>query len=236
MSESLVIGVVSQKGGVGKSTLARMLGVAFASWGMKVLLLDYDIGQQTSKEWADARALNELKPILPVRIVDTSTEGFGIDRQEAQVTIVDAPGWSGKHTLMLARMSDYIVIPCGPAQDDIRPTVRLAYELEQRGIDPARISIVPCRYGTETEERSMRAQLAAAQLQATANGLPEYPSVRQAQNVGRTAFEATQPAPQSKAHALVTELANLIDAAGQRLGATEQPEAFEFNSADLELD
>jgi chromosome partitioning protein len=43
-----IIAFISQKGGVGKSTLARALAVEATREGLKTLLADLDPGQQTS--------------------------------------------------------------------------------------------------------------------------------------------------------------------------------------------
>ena len=43
-SEITVIGIASGKGGVGKSTVAVNLGLAFAKLGRRTLLLDADLG------------------------------------------------------------------------------------------------------------------------------------------------------------------------------------------------
>ena len=43
-SEITVIGIASGKGGVGKSTVAVNLGLAFATLGRRTLLLDADLG------------------------------------------------------------------------------------------------------------------------------------------------------------------------------------------------
>nr|WP_307983502.1 ParA family protein [Yersinia pestis] len=47
----MIISVVSQKGGVGKSSLARTLAVEFTRAGWRVLLADTDYGQATSNRW-----------------------------------------------------------------------------------------------------------------------------------------------------------------------------------------
>ena len=45
-----IIAILSQKGGGGKSTLARCLAVELTRQKFKVLLLDLDIKQKTSQE------------------------------------------------------------------------------------------------------------------------------------------------------------------------------------------
>ena len=56
-----IIACLSQKGGGGKSTLARCLAVELTKQKNKVLLVDLDIQQKTSQEWAERRKRKEVK-------------------------------------------------------------------------------------------------------------------------------------------------------------------------------
>lgn len=47
-----IIGMVSQKGGVGKSTLARMMAREFVAGGLTTKIADLDTQQQTCTHWA----------------------------------------------------------------------------------------------------------------------------------------------------------------------------------------
>ncbi|MGL4505771.1 MAG: P-loop NTPase, partial [Aeromonas sobria] len=58
---SKVILVASQKGGVGKSTVARVAGVAYAKAGWNTVILDADLSQETANEWF-ARRLDNPSP------------------------------------------------------------------------------------------------------------------------------------------------------------------------------
>ncbi|MBS0270682.1 MAG: AAA family ATPase, partial [Proteobacteria bacterium] len=51
----LIVSFVSQKGGVGKSTLARALAAVGATGRLRVKLADLDIQQQTAVRWGKAR-------------------------------------------------------------------------------------------------------------------------------------------------------------------------------------
>src|ERR1700722_19485553 len=57
-----LVSFVGQKGGVGKSALARLLAVAGASSGGKVLLADFDLEQLTCVAWSRRRAAAGAQP------------------------------------------------------------------------------------------------------------------------------------------------------------------------------
>ena len=61
----MIISSVSYKGGVGKSTIAQNLAVAFALSGHKVVLIDADESAASSK-WAASRAEHEIEPFIQV--------------------------------------------------------------------------------------------------------------------------------------------------------------------------
>jgi chromosome partitioning protein len=54
----------SQKGGVGKSTLARSTAVALADVGRKVRLADFDVEQRTCLSWYAQRQARRLEPTI----------------------------------------------------------------------------------------------------------------------------------------------------------------------------
>jgi chromosome partitioning protein len=64
---TVIVGLVSQKGGVGKSTLARALGAIVAHAGLKVRVADLDPQQHTVVEWDRVRGENRLAPALHAR-------------------------------------------------------------------------------------------------------------------------------------------------------------------------
>ena len=59
------IAMVAQKGGVGKSTLARIVAVEATKGGLQTKIADLDTQQTTSVSWAARRAANGLEP--PIR-------------------------------------------------------------------------------------------------------------------------------------------------------------------------
>jgi chromosome partitioning protein len=52
---AVLVGLVSQKGGVGKSTLARLVAREYATAGWNVKIADLDTAQGTSFNWQARR-------------------------------------------------------------------------------------------------------------------------------------------------------------------------------------
>lgn len=107
---------VSQKGGVGKSTLAGHAAVWHARKGASVLVIDAD-AQQSTGQW-----LSELKhPSIEVAsVVDWSHLGATIDKHGADVCIVDGAGGISPTTRAALLVADLVVVPCGASVLDLR--------------------------------------------------------------------------------------------------------------------
>src|SRR5581483_9916645 len=106
-----VISFVGQKGGTGKSTLARAFGVEAARVKANVLIADLDEAQRTSLEWSERRIANGYKPAVAVERLQRSD--VFIRAARVDVLVVDGPGWSDAGTLWLAQGSQLTVIPTG---------------------------------------------------------------------------------------------------------------------------
>jgi chromosome partitioning protein len=69
-----IIAFISQKGGVGKSTLARTLAVEATKKKFKVLLADCDPQQATSYEWTKWRQENQLSPLIKSEVFNSISQ------------------------------------------------------------------------------------------------------------------------------------------------------------------
>lgn len=115
----MIIAVVNEKGGVGKSTLAVHLAVWFHERGKKVALLDTD-GQQSSSRWVQeaepgifAVAKTEADDIL-----ETARSLVG----EYELVIADGPANLKEGTRALMLVADAAVIPVGLSLMDVEAT------------------------------------------------------------------------------------------------------------------
>ncbi len=89
MSESHIVAVVAEKGGVGKTTLALTLAVSATQAGRKVAVFDLD-PQATAAQWTDRREA-EFPWVLatPAARLDaalTNAKGQGVD-----FVVIDTP-------------------------------------------------------------------------------------------------------------------------------------------------
>jgi chromosome partitioning protein len=114
----LTIALISQKGGVGKTTLAIHLATAFEKHGRQTLLVDLD-PQASAAEWKDARAAERpyVMAVPPSRLVKTLETARA---NNAQVVILDTAPHSEGTALDAARASDLILVPCQPSIMDLR--------------------------------------------------------------------------------------------------------------------
>ena len=115
-----VVVIANQKGGVGKSTVACNLAVAFALEGEKVLLVDADtqessIGFRTVRDKDDISAISITRPTIHKDI-----SGFS----NFDVVIVDAGGRDSSvfRSAVMAASHGILIIPTLPSVYDIWAT------------------------------------------------------------------------------------------------------------------
>jgi chromosome partitioning protein len=226
-----VIATLGQKGGGGKSMVARLLAVELARQDLKVVVIDADAGQRTLVEWAEARTLNCLEPPIPVIVVDPEAEPdfrlAEVARDGTDYVIVDAPGWSDRMTVELGERADLCVIPTACSADDLRPTVRLFHELVADGVAGERIAIVLNRVRTAAEARFARDFLMEAGMTPNEAELPDQPTYRKGANGGQAASEVSHDGPRRDAQAVAAELiarAKMLGARAQQAGV--EPKRF----------
>ncbi|MFM9941499.1 MAG: AAA family ATPase [Hyphomicrobiaceae bacterium] len=208
----VIVSFVSQKGGVGKSSLARALAVTLARGGMKVLVADLDPQQGTVIEWAKLRRARGLAPEIEARRFKTADDAI-IGGESADVLIIDGPARASAGTLELARQSDLVVQPTGCGLDDLRPAVLLFHELLAAGIGRDRLTVALCRTAGEPEEGAARRYLQKAKYDVLATSLPEHVSYREAMNQGASLIESADRKLNARGQAMMDELLKHVRAA-----------------------
>ena len=129
-----LVSFVGQKGGVGKSSLARLLSVGAAQAGSKVLLADFDLDQLTCVEWNAMRLRHNLEPEIDVRPFK-SLKKLHKTEETFDLIVADTRGLADELTKEVAEESSVVFLPTGTSGDDLRPTLALARRLAKHGAD-----------------------------------------------------------------------------------------------------
>jgi chromosome partitioning protein len=208
-SGATVIAFVSQKGGVGKSTLSRGLAREAAKSGLAVKIADLDTQQGTSVEWHRRRLDEGVEPIISVEGFKTADQALAqVNRYD--LLIIDAPARASEGTQKIAQRAALVVQPTNPALDDLGPAVRLFHELTKAGIPKSRLVFAINHVLTDAEEIAAREYLTEAGYEVLKGYLPSKTSYRDAQNHGRSVTETRYDALNSKADGLIQSLINLV--------------------------
>jgi chromosome partitioning protein len=208
-----IIAFVSQKGGVGKSTLARALGREAAKSGLSIKIADLDPGQGTTTEWMRIRTAAGIEPMVPVQLYRAAAEALG-EAERHDLLIIDGPAKTSAATLDIAKVADLVVQPTGASRDDLVPAVREFHALVKKGIPKDRLRFALVRLGTDAEEADSRAFLAEAGYVVLPGSLPERPAYRMTQNEGRAVTETKFATLQKQAEALVQAIIDTAVAVG----------------------
>jgi chromosome partitioning protein len=187
---AVVVAFISQKGGTGKSTLARALAAIVAHAGLAVRIADLDPLQNTVIEWEKLRHDSKLAPIR-VEAFDDPVEAIA-SGEEGELLILDTPAHANRETLAAVAEADLIVQPSSGSVDDLRPAVLVFNELVARGVPKARLVIALCRVTGEREEEVARAYLKAAGYSVLPGSIPEKLGYKEAHNRGQAVSETAR--------------------------------------------
>jgi chromosome partitioning protein len=186
---AFIVAMVSQKGGVSKSTLARLLACEFAAQGWNVKIGDLDISQSTSFQWRTRRLQSKIEPDVPVEQFGTVEKALAIADQY-DLLVLDGAPHSTSATRSLALASHLTVIPTGLSLDDLPPAVVLAHDLVKQGIPRQKIVFALCRAGDSALEiEEARAYLRETGFDILPGALPEKTAYRRATDEGRALTE-----------------------------------------------
>jgi chromosome partitioning protein len=208
---AIFIGMVSQKGGVGKSTLARLVAREYAKAEWTVKIADLDVSQGTSFNWQARRLQSEITPVIPVERFGTVEQALKIGAQY-DLVILDGPPHSTAGTLKIAESAAMVVLPTGLSLDDLEPSVLLAHELVKKGTTRAKISFALCRVGeSESEISEARSYIEQAGYTVLKGEIPEKTAYRRASDEGRTLTETRFPTLNGRSDLLVQSIVNHLD-------------------------
>lgn len=207
---TVLVGVISQKGGVGKSTIARLIAREYAAAGWDVKIADLDISQGTSTDWKQRREVNGIQPEIAVEPFRTVAQALK-HASVYDLMVMDGTPHSMQGTLEIARACDLLVLPTGLSLDDLKPSVLLAHELVSAKISVDKIVFALCRVGDrENEIEEARSYIRKAGYVTVAGSIPEKTAYRQASDNGRAVSEVTFPTLKQRAEQVAQGIIDLL--------------------------
>ena len=208
-----VIGMVSQKGGVGKSTLARMMPREFVAGGLTTKIADLDTQQQTCTNWAGRRAENKVEPEVQVQSFPSVRSALE-EASRFDALIIDGKPNASDQTVEIAKAADLLLIPTGQTVDDLHPGVVLAHSLRKKGVESDKIAFAMFKTtGSERENAAAREYLAQAGYLVLNGEVSVSTAYGSASDIGRaiteTSFRSLNERASRLAQSVIDRMAEL---------------------------
>ncbi len=131
----IIISIISQKGGAGKTTLAIHLATAAHDAGIPTVIMDTD-PQATASRWGKWRAGRDPD------VIDCASHSLlpdklaALERAGAMFAVIDTPPAADIMAREACRLASLLLIPCRPRAFDL-DAVRTTAELAQASGKPA---------------------------------------------------------------------------------------------------
>lgn len=207
---TVCISFISQKGGVGKSTMTRALAREASEQQLLVKIADLDTQQGTVVNWHRRRLDSNHKPVGSVESFKTAEQALHNINDTYDLLIVDGPARASKATLDIARQSDLVIQPTGASMDDLEPAILLFHELFKAGVPKSKLNFALCRIGTDAELDVCKEYLSQTGYNVLSGCLFEKPAYRQAQNQGLSITETQYKSLNQKADELIQSIVDAI--------------------------
>lgn len=206
---AIIIACLSQKGGVGKSTLARLIARTYAAGGWSVKIADFNTRQGTSLDWVAIREREQVDPVIQAAAYTSPT---AMKREGVDLVVADGRPDSDQSSLDIARMATLNVLPTGLTLDDLKPQLLFARELLEKGIDHRRVMFVLNKTGeSDVALEEARAYLQTSGLYVAEQDLSTRVGYQYAQNTGRAASESKYPSLNEKADTLAAQIVDRVN-------------------------
>ena len=211
------IAITINKGGVGKTTLAKHLAVAASAGGHNSMLLDMDT-QQNSTSWGKRRNQQQGSPLPVVRFVTENDLPEELNRAHmagCDLVLIDTPPGRSSEAPAAVESASLVLIPFwleSDAFDGLAKSAALARRLGK----PAVAILNFATPNSRSHEESARAVLKALDVPMCPVVLHRYEAYRLANPAGLTVQEAE---PESRAAAEIGALWGWLGAEMQ-LGAS----------------
>jgi len=204
----MIIGVLNQKGGVGKTTLSVNIAAALAHGGSRVLLIDAD-PQGSALDWSAAREGEPLFSVVGLPRASVHKEiaqvGQGYDH-----IIIDGPPRVTDLARSAIMASDLVLIPVQPSPYDIwaaDEVVKLIQEAAVYKENLKSVFVVNRKISNTAIGRDVGEALASYPIPVLASTVTQRVIYAEAAAQGKAVFEIDAEGPaKAEIAALVAEL------------------------------
>ncbi|WP_276122702.1 ParA family protein [Pararhizobium qamdonense] len=206
---STIIACLSQKGGVGKSTIARLLARTFASADWSVKICDFNTNQLTSVDWVALRMNSGIEPTIDAQPMSSVKK---LKSEPYDLLVIDGKPDSDVTSLEAARVADLVVIPTGLTYDDLKPQAGFGNELIAKGVARNKILFV-LNKTTESDVATRDAMtfLRAQGFEVAETDLATKTGYQMAQNIGFSIAETKYPTLNERADTLAAEIVDKLN-------------------------
>ncbi|MCS7530849.1 ParA family protein [Pseudomonas aeruginosa] len=201
-----IISVLQQKGGPGKSTLARAIATESTRAGIDTLLADLNPQQQTSYLWSVARDNAGNTPRVDASVYHRSDKLLR-EADGRQLVVVDGGPHASSQSLEIAKASRVVVIPTGVTTDDLREALKLGTEFVAAGVPKGRLLYILSRTpSSEREIDSARTNIEAFGFRCADGFIPLSTGYGAAMDAGLAITETRFRGLNDKATAVVQQV------------------------------
>lgn len=186
----MIIGVLNQKGGVGKTTLSVNLAACLARPGKRVLLIDAD-PQGSSLDWAAARQEDPLFSVVglprPSIHKELGTIGDGYDH-----IVIDGPPRVTDLARSAIMASDVVLIPVQPSPYDIwaaDEVVKLIEEARHFKENLKSVFVINRKIANTAIGRDVREALGSYEIPSLNASITQRVAFAEAAAVGKAIYE-----------------------------------------------
>ena len=121
----MVITIGAEKGGVAKTRLSTHLAALAAGEGIDVVLLDTD-KQGSAMSWSRIRNDEGVTPAIPVlSLPPNPARELANLAGKYTLVVVDIGAQNYRTMLECAQLSDLVLVPCGPDQQEVESTLNV---------------------------------------------------------------------------------------------------------------
>jgi chromosome partitioning protein len=208
----VIVAVMNQKGGAGKTTIALNLAAAIAAEGKRVLVIDAD-PQQTAQDWAAIRPAP-----LPFQVVGLAKPVLHRDLPALAADYDDVVIDGAPRNYEVARSAiasaDVVLIPVQPSGADFwasRETVGLVKEMHSFKETQKAVFVVSRKIGRSVLGREITEALAEFEVPILRAGTMQRVAYAEALTAGATVIEADGPAA-GEIRAILAEIRETVTA------------------------